>query len=191
VGGRRSEVGGWRSEVGYDWPMRLPALRPLVSILLAAAFVAIAATPARADLTGFIGSNTTPAARAARGFALGWGLLIVGAEFEYSNTSEDLTAAEAAPALKTYMFNGILQTPVPIARTQFYGTVGGGIYHETLSIDAVHDQTSFGTNIGGGAKITLLGPLRLRLDYRVFNLRGGSARHTPVQRIYAGVNLKF
>jgi hypothetical protein len=39
-------------------------------------------------------------------------------------------------------------------------------------------------------KINLAGPLRLRVDYRVFNLHG-SPRHTPVQRWYAGVNLKF
>jgi opacity protein-like surface antigen len=171
--------------------MRSSGLRPLTSSLLAAALLLFAAAPARADLTAFIGSTPTPEARSNRGFALGWGLLIVGVEFEYSNTTQDLTGTQAAPALKTYMFNGILQTPVPVARTQFYGTVGGGVYHETLSIDAVHDQTNFGTNIGGGAKITLVGPLRLRLDYRIFNLRGGNARHTPVQRFYAGVNLKF
>ena len=157
---------------------------------LVCAAVLLFAAPARADLTGFIGSTSTPVARPAKGFAVGWGLLIVGAEFEYSTTSEDVTGTQPAPALKTYMFNGILQTPFPVARTQFYGTVGGGLYHETLTIDPNNDQTSFGTNIGGGAKITLVGPLRLRLDYRVFTLRG-TPRHTPVQRIYAGINLKF
>ena len=30
------------------------------------------------------------------------------------------------------MFNGLLQTPIPIAGMQFYGTAGGGVYHETL-----------------------------------------------------------
>ena len=28
---------------------------------------------------------------------------------------------EAAPTLQTYMFNGLLQTPIPIAGMQFYG----------------------------------------------------------------------
>jgi hypothetical protein len=42
----------------------------------------------------------------------------------------------------------------------------------------------------GGAKISLAGPLRLRVDYRIFNLHG-SPRHNPVQRWYAGINLKF
>jgi hypothetical protein len=51
-------------------------------------------------------------------------------------------------------------------------------------------ETSFGTNFGGGAKVTLVGPLRLRIDYRVFNLRGGAAHKTP-QRFYVGANLRF
>ena len=148
------------------------------------------ARPAWADITGFIGSTTTPVARMAKGLAVGTGLVIVGFEFEFSSTNEDLTASQQAPALQTYMFNGLLQTPIPIARTQFYGTVGGGVYHETLTTQPNNDQTNFGTNIGGGAKIALVGPLRLRLDYRIFTLHG-NARHTPVQRIYAGVNLKF
>ena len=126
--------------------------------------------------------------------AIGTGLLIVGFEFEYSSTDEDLTAPpgvdNVAPAIKTFMFNGLLQTPVPIARMQFYGTLGGGVYHETLSIAPNADQTNFGTNVGGGAKITLVGPLRLRVDYRVYSFRG-TPRHTNAQRIYAGINLKF
>jgi opacity protein-like surface antigen len=157
-------------------------------------FAAIAlvatATPARADLTGFLGVTTTPSSRTNGGFSAGTGFVIVAFEFEYAATKEDLTSTQVAPALKTYMFNGLLQTPIPIARTQFYGTLGAGAYHETLSTQPLNDQTNIGTNIGGGAKITLAGPLRLRLDYRVFTLHG-NPRHTPVQRLYAGINLKF
>ena len=170
--------------------MRLSRLRPLASILLAAGALLVTAAPARADLTGFIGTTTTPTARTAGGFSAGTGFVIVAFEFEYSATKEDLSSADIAPALKTYMFNGLLQTPVPIARTQFYGTAGVGAYHETLSTQPLNNQTNIGTNIGGGAKITLAGPLRLRLDYRIFTLHG-NARHTPVQRLYAGINLKF
>ena len=159
-------------------------------LLLVVAAVLLCAAPARADLTGFIGTTTTPTARTNGGFSAGTGFVIVAFEFEYSATKEDAASAKISPALKTYMFNGLLQTPVPIARTQFYGTIGGGAYHETLSTQPLNDQTNFGTNIGGGAKITLIGPLRLRLDYRVFTLHG-NPRHTPVQRLYAGINLKF
>jgi opacity protein-like surface antigen len=164
-----------------------------LSVILCLASVLLAPTPAFADLTAFLGRTSTPDGRPARGVAIGTGLLIVGFEFEYSSSDEDLTPddpADIAPELKTYMFNGLLQTPVPIARMQFYGTIGGGVYHETLSLEPDADETNFGTNVGGGAKITLAGPLRVRLDYRVFSLRG-SPRHTNVQRFYAGVNLKF
>jgi hypothetical protein len=38
--------------------------------------------------------------------------------------------------------------------------------------------------------MSLAGPLRLRLDYRVFTL-SGDARHSKPQRFYAGLNVKF
>ena len=138
-----------------------------------------------ADFTAFLGVNPTPVSRGVRGLALGTGLIIVGFEFEYAGTSEDVL--EAAPSLRTFMFNGLLQTPVPIARMQFYGTLGGGAYRETLGEDS---KTNFGLNVGGGVKVTLVGPLRLRFDYRAFTLKG-DARHPRPQRFYAGVNLKF
>lgn len=144
---------------------------------------------AHADLTGFLGATTTPSSRRVEGFAVGAGLLVAGFEFEYAHTREDLTSSPLAPELRTFMFNGLLQTPLAIAGFQPYATVGGGAYRETLSIPS-ESETSFGTNVGGGAKISLAGPLRLRVDYRVFKLRG-TPLHSTVQRLYAGVNLKF
>jgi len=143
------------------------------------------ASNASADFTAFLGVNPTPSNRAVRGLAIGTGLLIVGFEFEYANSSEDLPVA--APGLRTFMFNGLLQTPVPIAGLQFYGTAGGGGFRERLSDTSI---TDFGTNVGGGVKMSLAGPLRLRFDYRVFSLKG-SPRYTNPQRFYAGINLKF
>jgi hypothetical protein len=145
--------------------------------------VLIATVPARADATFFLGSTTTPSSRLARGFTLGASFVIVGFEFEYAHTSEDLL--EAAPSLTTGMGNAYLQTP--FGRIQFYGLLGAGIYRE--GFDAVH-ETSTATAVGGGAKITLAGPLRVRLDYRLFNLRG-QPRHDQVHRVYAGLNLMF
>jgi opacity protein-like surface antigen len=162
---------------------------PLTSVFCLLFFcLLIFAAPAQADLTGFLGVNPTPVKRPVKGVAFGAGLVIVGFEAEYSDTSEDTELA--GPRLTTFMFNGLLQTPVPIAGFQFYGTLGGGVYHESLSTQPNEAQTNFGSNIGGGAKINLAGPLRLRIDYRVFNLHG-TPRHTPVQRFYAGINLKF
>ena len=152
-----------------------------------AAVAAMLAIPAHAsaDITAFLGVNPTPENRPVRGFAVGAGLLIVGFEFEYSSTSQDLD--ELSPSLRTYMGNGLLQTPVPIAGMQFYATAGAGVYRERLLEDS---ETNVGVNVGGGVKLSLLGPLRLRLDYRVFTLQG-SPRHSKPQRFYAGLNLKF
>jgi opacity protein-like surface antigen len=158
-------------------------MRRLRLLTFAFCLVLVTAAPAYADLTAFFGRTTNSESRNARGLSIGTGLVIVGFEFEYSSTDEDLTVPpgpdNVAPELKTFMFNGLLQTPVPIARMQFYGTVGGGVYHETLSTEPNDDHTNFGTNLGGGVKITLAGPIRLRLDYRVFSLRGLPVRPTP------------
>jgi opacity protein-like surface antigen len=157
-----------------------------MSVAAAAFSVAmLTAATASADLTGFLGTNRTPANRTVKGVAIGTGLLVAGFEVEYASTSEDLLTA--APQLRTVMFNGLLQTPIPIARMQFYGTIGGGGYRETL---ATLSETNVGMNVGGGVKLTLAGPLRLRLDYRVFTLRGSPLYAKP-QRFYAGINLKF
>jgi hypothetical protein len=156
-------------------------------IVPALLLLACLAFPSRAsaDFTAFLGSNFTPSNRLTTGLSAGFGLLIVGFEFEYANSREDLS--ELAPELRTFMFNGLLQTPFPIAGMQFYGTAGGGIYHESLDDDS---ETQFGINVGGGVKMSLAGPLRLRLDYRVFTL-SGDARHSKPQRFYAGLNVKF
>ncbi len=143
------------------------------------------AASARADVTAFIGANTTPANRQVRGFAVGFGLLIVGFEFEYANTTDDLTAV--APSLKTGSGNVLLQTPVTFFGVQPYVTAGGGLYSETLG---AHNDVGFAVNTGGGVKVTLAGPLRVRVDYRVFKV-GSGALYSPAHRIYAGLNLKF
>lgn len=145
------------------------------------------ACPARADAdaTAFLGVNTTPSNRTAKGFAIGITVLVVGVEFEYSGTGEDLKAA--APSLRTGSGNLLVQTPLPIGGLQFYGTAGVGVYRERL---ATVQETNVSANIGGGVKTSLLGPLKLRLDYRLFTLKG-SPLHDKVQRIYAGLNLTF
>ena len=159
-------------------------MRRIVSLfVILAAFNLAAPSVASADITGFLGLSPTPSTRSARGVAFGVNLIVVGFELEYAHTSQDLL--QGAPALRTGMVNGLVQTPT--SKAQFYVTAGGGFYRETLNNDS---QTSFGTNIGGGMKLGLAGPLRLRLDYRVFTLRG-SARYKNPQRFYAGANISF
>ena len=165
--------------------MTLRSLRPLRFLLAAVCLLAVTATPARADITAFIGANTTPANRQVFGGSLGFGLLIIGAEFEYAYTPDD--PAATAPSLKTGMGNVLLQTPVAFFGFQPYFTTGLGMYNESLG---THSDTSIGYNTGGGVKVSLAGPLRLRVDYRVFKL-GSGALYSPAHRIYAGLNLKF
>jgi hypothetical protein len=155
-------------------------LRPLAVIALL-----LVATPARADVTGFIGANLTPTNRRVLGGAFGIGLLVIGFEGEYAFTPDDPKAS--APSLTTGMGNVLLQTPVAIFGVQPYFTTGAGLYRETLG---THQDTSFGFNTGGGVKITLIGPLRLRVDYRVFKL-GSDALYSPAHRVYVGLNLKL
>ena len=145
----------------------------------------IGARPASADVTAFLGANTSPANRQVRGFAVGFGLLIVGFEFEYTNTTDD--PAATAPSLTIGSGNLLLQTPVAIFCVQPYFTTGGGIYSETLG---THSDRGFAPNTGGGVKVSLAGPLRVRVDYRVFKL-GSGALYSPAHRVYAGLNLSF
>ncbi len=159
--------------------MRLARLLVLSGLLLSTA------SNAWADATVFLGTATAPSNRTTRGFAIGAGLLIIGFEFEYGDTVED--ELDAAPSLRTGMGNLLIQTPFAIAGFQPYFTTGAGVYRESLgSID----ETNFGINNGGGVKISLVGPVRARVDYRVFSLRGSPIEDT-VQRLYVGLNLKF
>jgi len=152
-------------------------------ILCSLILLVASAAPARADVTAFWGLSPTPAARSSKGFAFGLNLLVVGFEIEYANTAED--PLKAAPGLRTGMVNGLLQTPT--SKTQIYLTAGGGFFRERLGTDA---ETNIGTNIGGGIKVGVAGPLRLRLDYRVYTLRGSPIAPHP-QRVYAGANISF
>ena len=89
------------------------------------------------------------------------------------------------------MANLLVQTPRGVVpKMQLYATIGGGFFRERF--DALDIQeTGSGTNVGGGAKIELAGPLRLRLDYRVFKFTGdlGGPREaaTLQRRVESGV----
>lgn len=160
-------------------------VRARVALVLAGVMCVTVAAPARADVTAFVGANTTPANRQVRGVSAGLGLLIVAFEFEYADTTDDPSAL--VPSLKTGSGNVLLQPPVAFFGVQPYVTTGAGFYSETLGLRTDQGLTY---NTGGGVKIALAGPLRVRVDYRVFKL-GSGALYSPAHRIYAGLNLKF
>jgi len=156
--------------------------RTLLVGLLAIVAVLGRPAPASADVTFFLGFSPTPDYRMTRGIAAGINMAIVGFEFDYSYTSPDET--DGIPSLRTGMMNVLVMTPT---KTQLYVTAGGGAFRESLNGVST---TNFGTNIGGGVKFGLFGPVRVRLDYRIFNLRGGPLETRP-QRFYAGLNMTF
>ena len=159
--------------------MRLSRLAITAALLLACA------APAFADATLFIGTTTTPSNRAAKGFALGVSLLIVGFEFEYASTSEKVE--DGAPSLRTGTGNVFVQTPIAVVGIRPYFITGVGGYRERLD---TRQETQIAFNTGGGAKVSLAGPLGARFDYRVFKLRGDPL-YSTVHRFYAGLNLAF
>lgn len=141
---------------------------------------------ARADATVFLGRNSADDHRSTvKGFSFGAGLLILGFEFEYATTSEDAERGE--PSLRTTSGNAAIQT-FGLPGFQLYLTSGVGWYRERLENDST---SGFALNNGGGIKINISGPLRARVDYRIFNLRSGEPRHKTIQRLYAGLNVGF
>jgi hypothetical protein len=159
--------------------MRLRFVVPAALLLLS-----LTPVPASADATLFLGTTISPDKRAVRGLAAGVSLLVVGFEFEYATIGEDETMR--LPSLKTTSGNVFVQT-FGLTGFQLYATTGAGMYRERLESA---QETAFVLNNGGGVKITLVGPIRARIDYRIFNLRG-NPRHSKIQRIYAGANLAF
>ena len=142
------------------------------------------AGPASADLTVFAG-RTAPD-HTTHGAALGISLRPVGLEFEYAGMPA--TGSEESPARRTGLFNLIFSTPLNrIRRLQLYGAVGSGLYHER---GESHAATNLAASAGGGVHISLSGPLRLRIDYRLFALRGATLQRRQ-RRVYAGLNVMF
>jgi hypothetical protein len=177
--------------------IRLHVLPAALCILVASA------VSAHADVTAFLGGQSNPATRLTRGVSIGSGFLVIGFEGEYAQASGDDVCALAlgttcVPSVRTIMFNGLVQTPKGIIPgAQLYATVGGGYFRVRFESLDVQEE-GFGTNLGGGVKISLVGPLRVRLDYRIFQLTdklevstGGIGFDKTSHRFYAGANIDF
>lgn len=155
-------------------------------VLLLAGFVlAGVAAPAQADLTVFAGLQSSPSVRPSTGISLGFGLLLVGWEVEIARVAEEVE--DLAPSIASGTASIYVQNPIPISGVQLYAIAGAGLYRERLS--NVYERNDVHVAVGGGAKIQLAGPLKLRLDYRLFKLHD-SLSENP-QRFFAGLTLSF
>lgn len=157
---------------------------PALPAALLAILLGVGADRAFADLTVFAGSTTT-SPRATLGAALGLSLQPVGVEFEYGGTPADPLAGR--PALRTGLFNLVIGTRLSDRRIQVYGSAGGGLYRERLEGYA---RTDFAVSGGGGLYLRLTGPFRVRLDYRLFVLRGAGPDRR-LRRAYAALSVAF
>ena len=136
-------------------------------------------------MTVFAGGTTT-ASRTTFGATLGLSLQPVGLEFEYADASSDRRARSRA--LRTGLFNLLLGASFPSGgRIRIYGTVGAGVYRESLAEQA---RTGVAAGGGGGIYLRLAGPFRIRLDYRLLALRGAALHRRP-RRVYAGLDMAF
>ncbi len=159
------------------------------------AILALSVAPAMAQMevpvnvTAFTGVAMVPDAHRALGVAAG--LILIDApirlEFEYGRTGSD--PATAVPEIRTFAGNFHVQPRQPW-RLQIYGTVGIGIYR--MLLDHRSSEANDATNVGGGAKLSLVGPLKLRLDYRRFSLAAIRGQyHSNEHRFYAGITAGF
>ena len=169
-------------------------MRPNRAVVVGAALVCLLlAQRASADITGFVGLSGGPSTRSTWGVAAGVSFLVVGLEFEYADISESF-GTEHSPRIRTGGGNLLIQAPA-LAGVQIYGTAGAGGYHMTWQVapDAgqLSSNTNVGVNLGGGVKIGVFGPLRVRADYRYFRFMGAPVGYENVHRFYVGANLKF
>ena len=153
---------------------------------------ALSPRAARADGTFLIGAMYTDRSRPAIGWAYSYCPSLVGFEIEYFGTrpGDDQDRASAGGILSS-----VIVQPVRDGRIQPYGIGGFGLYGETYASGGGTGE-ALAKNFGGGVKIALAGPLRLRIDYRVFMLGSlGDASGPPgtmyPQRLALGLHVVF
>ena len=113
--------------------------------------------------------NTTPTNRTTKGFAVGAGLLIVGFEFEYSSTGEDVEHRRAV-AEDRHGQRAAADARLPSSASSRTSQRAPA----STAKRSGRARTRVRVGTGGGVKISLAGPLRLRVDYRV--LQAGKRR---------------
>ena len=162
----------------------MPSLRPRLIAAAVAALLLTGPKAAHADITAFLGAFLTPTRQPVQGVSVGFKILMAGAEFEVFRAAEDLKAHRAE--IQAGSASVLVETPT--GRVKLYGLLGAGLYRELVG--GVSGATSTSVHVGGGVKVTLAGPIGLRVDYRLINLNG-RVEDKRQQRVYAGVRVDF
>jgi hypothetical protein len=162
--------------------------------MIAAVGLLTCATPARADATVFFGGLASGGFQSVAGISVGMFPRDGGSWLGFDLESTE-TRGKGGRDIETYGGNFLVQWPVVARRLQYYAALGFGIYTETTD-DGRGSGLVATKNGGGGLKITLVGPLKIRLDYRLFFLgdAGDSALgdiNPHPQRFTAGVVVAF
>ena len=146
---------------------------------------------ARADGTVLVGLTSVDALRPSFGFSFGYRPSAVGVEVEYLSTFPGDYSAGG-------IFASVIVQPVTISNVQIFAVGGVGVWGEGFAGGKRTGVLNAG-NVGGGVLVALAGPVRLRLDYRLFLLGEVSeaevgaiapSRKHP-QRIAAGLHFAF
>jgi hypothetical protein len=153
-------------------------------------------SPAKADVTVFAGRLASGQPRTVFGGSAGrFYTENVGFEFEVAVTP----GSGSAEQHKYQIFTGnlLIQSSLPRGhRPQVYGAIGMGIYGETSSGGGGSGEVFIGS-FGGGVKVKLTGPFRVRADYRLFRLGEaadagpGFVLHRHPQRVSVGIGVAF
>jgi hypothetical protein len=151
---------------------------------------------ARADATVFVGGLASGSMRSINGVSIGLfppqTAGMGGFELEYARTVKGDTMSR----IDTLGGNVVLQSMVFARRLQMYGSLGAGMYGET-DVDGRGSGEVASGNFGGGVKVHVGGPLRLRFDYRIFMLghapdaATGFTLHRHPQRASVGFGIAF
>lgn len=131
--------------------------RLVVHAAIIVACLTVAAGRAQADASVFVGAITGANTRPVVGGAFGRRLSpMFGFELELVKTIGDSTATKSSAGV--FGANLVVQPSVSVHGVQFYGIAGMGLYGETFSTGHGSGEI-LARNIGGGAKISIAGPL--------------------------------
>ncbi len=152
---------------------RFALLVPL--IVLAGAPTAAAQTSG--SMTVLTGVYSAARAKPAIGYAWGFGKAGGGGELEYAGTRG---SGEEAGSITLAWF---IPTPLKVRRSPVYGIAGFGAYADSHRAELQETIVA-----GMGTKVQVAGPIKLRIEYRLFLLRDA---FPPPRRLSAGLSVGF